>query len=363
MNKITDIIVSKETVSDDVYKVTSILFENGAQVKKGEIIGSFETSKADVDIESPESGFIFYNCRIGDNVKVGSLFGCISLNDKLPSSYFTGKQPENIDSETGGTGNIRISKPAMKLLAEHNIDIKSFKGKSIIEKKDVEEYLRGNYSNSIPKNTVESSKSLDNKVIIIGGGNHTKVCIDILRQMHVFELSGIVYTKIKPNSDTLGYPILGGLEELDYLYKNVAKNAIVGIGGLENPSERMDLYKQLKNIGFRIPNIIHPRAIIEPSAILGEGNQIMGGANIGSFANIGSNCIINSNSVISHDCIIGDHVHITPGAVLAGTVTVGAGSIIGMGVTVYYNCQIGENVVVTNGHHIFKNIQSNTIIK
>ena len=371
MSKIVDIFVTKETVSDDGYKVTSILFKDAERIKKGDIIGSFETSKADVDVESPIDGYVFYNCRPESIITVGSIFASIAESASLPASYFetkaaAGPAENKPETKVDIPADMRISKPAEKLIREHNIDVSVFKGKSIIEKKDVEEYINKAKKQPATLNSTGSrpAHSRSNSLIILGGGNHTKVCIDIVRQMHAFQIAGIVYTRSKPASDSLmDCPVLGGLDELENIFKHTAAHAVIGIGGLDDPKERTLLYERLKGIGYFVPNLIHPRAVVEPSAILGEGNQVMGGANICSCAVIGNNCIINSNSVVSHDCVIGDNVHITPGAVLAGTVKVGDNSIIGMGVTLFYNCNVGKNVIINNGHHIFKNIPDNSIIK
>ncbi|MBL7739740.1 MAG: NeuD/PglB/VioB family sugar acetyltransferase [Chitinophagaceae bacterium] len=369
MSKIVDIVVSKETVSDDSYKVTSLLFKNGASVKKGDLIGSFETSKADVDIESPVSGYVFYNCSEGGLVTVGSLFAAIAETDTLPASYFEENAPKQVPPSVQDTphfpDNVRVSRPAERLIREHNIDILAFQGKSIIEKKDVEEYIYNKEKGRDTGSQVQETRKIapSCRVVVIGGGNHSKVCIDILRQMNIWEIAGIVYTRKSPGKDVLGYPVIGGLENLESIYREVASNAVIGIGGLEDPQERADLFQKLKLTGFAIPNIIHPKAIVEPSVRMGEGNQVFGGGNIGSCCKIGSNCIINSNSIVSHDSMLGDNVHITPGAIIAGTVRIGDNSIIGMGVTVYYNCTIGKNVTINNGHNIFKDVPDNTKIR
>jgi sugar O-acyltransferase (sialic acid O-acetyltransferase NeuD family) len=366
MSKILDIIVPKETVSDDTYKVTSLEVSNGTWVKKGQIIGSFETSKADVDIEAPIDGYVFFNCSLNSVIRVGSLFACISDTSSIPDTYLDKHKiiPENdvqpisnkiIDSS------IRISKSAAKLIEAHSIDIKVFAGQSIIGREDVEGYLNNKEKRAV-KNFVADPKR-ESKVVIIGGGNHTKVCIDIIRQMQTLEIAGIVYTRSRPVYPLMDCEILGSLGDLENIYKNVALNAVIGIGGLENPGERAELYRKLKEIGFLLPNIVHPKSIIEPSVSLGEGNQILGGANIGSCSLVGNNCIINSNSIVSHDCVIGDNVHITPGAILAGTVKVGANSIIGMGVTIFYNCSIGNNVVINNGINVYKDVPDGSVIK
>jgi sugar O-acyltransferase (sialic acid O-acetyltransferase NeuD family) len=206
------------------------------------------------------------------------------------------------------------------------------------------------------------NNSKANQIIIIGGGNQTKVCIDIVRQMQFFAIAGIVYTKTKPDTDLMGCPVIGSLDDLEHIFKNIATNAAIGIGGLDNPEERVSLFEKLKMIGYTIPNIIHPKSIIEPSVLLGEGNQILGGANIGSCSIIGNNCILNSNCVVSHDCIISDNVNITPGAILSGTVKVGKNSLIGTGAVVRHDITIGKNVIIGAGSVVVKDIPDSTTV-
>lgn len=366
MNNLIELKVPKETVSDDSYIVASIFFQNGEMVEKGDIIISLETSKATFDIESPDSGYLYYSCKIGDQIKIGSMYGVIAQDKQLALDFLANLKnslrQKTVDSDNSNTIKIRISKPAEKLIREHNIDISKFSGKTIIEKKDVEEFLM-KYDLQQKNKPELLLRYHSNNIVIIGGGNHTKVCIDIINQTKQFNLVGIIYTLYSPGDYVMNFPVLGGLERLEEVYENIAENAVIGVGGLEKPEERYDLFEKLKNIGFRLPNIIHPKSVIEPSAILGEGNQIFAGAVIGSCAKIGHNCIINSNSTVSHDCTIGNNVHITPGAILAGTVSVGNNSIIGMGVTIFYSCKIGSNVIISNGQNICTDISENVVVK
>jgi sugar O-acyltransferase (sialic acid O-acetyltransferase NeuD family) len=369
MEKIFDIVIAKETVSDDFYTVVIVLFADGSFVRKGDVTGSVETSKAIIDIESPQDGFIYYKVKPGDKISAGDVFAVISADKEIPQEQF--KKKEKIKSKESPSQSfpnketIRISKLAASLMTEYNIDISVFKNKNLITKNDIENYLKGidrehDKPFFIPEAAEEAKAS---RIIIVGGGNHTRACIDIVKQMGIFEIAGIVYTKYSPGTSLMDIPVLGDLDSLKVIFEKSAHLAVVGIGGLEMPEERVAIFEMLKKIGFKVPNIIHPRSIIEPSVVIGEGNQVMGGANIGACANIGTNCIINSNAVVSHDCVIEDNVHIAPGAILGGTVRVGKNSLIGMGSTLYYNVKVGKNVVIRNGLNIFKDISDGLFVK
>jgi len=199
------------------------------------------------------------------------------------------------------------------------------------------------------------------KVVIVGGGGHAKMCIDVVRQQQVLQVVGILDDGIDEGVQVLGVPVLGPLDRLEQLRADGIGLAVNGIGAVTRHPFRSEVYARIKAAGYALPNIAHPHAAIEPSVVLGEGNQIMAGAVVGSAARIGDNCIVNSNAVVSHDSVLADNVHVAPGALLAGGVHVGSNTLIGMGVTVFMGVHIGENVVVVNGQHVFCSIPSGTV--
>ena len=204
---------------------------------------------------------------------------------------------------------------------------------------------------------------MQNNIVIVGGGGHAKMCIDIIKQINIYNIIGIVDRNLPKNSEIMGIKIIGSDNDLISIFKSNACIAINAVGGGTNATIRQNIFDNLKEIGFILPPIIHKSAIIEPSAILKEGSQIMAGAIIGSEAVIGENCIINSGAIVSHNCIINKNSHITPGAILAGNVKIGQNSIVGMGATIFYDIQIGKNVIINNGKNIFQDIPDNINIK
>lgn len=200
------------------------------------------------------------------------------------------------------------------------------------------------------------------KIIILGGGGHAKMCIDILRQTNNYEIIGII-DNIKKNELIYGVPVVGNDDDLNYLFNSGIKFAVNGIGGGTSVINRYKIFQKLKNIGFNVPILIHKNSIVEGTAEINEGTQIMAGAIVGSDAKIDSNCIINSGAIVSHDCKIGTNVHIAPGAVLAGSVCVGDNSLIGMNSTIFFGKKIGSNVIITNGKNIYSDVSDNKIIK
>ena len=363
-SNIIEILTPKETVSDDSYKISSIIYKNGEEVKKGQLIGSFETSKADIDVEAPEEGFVFYPAfKTGDTIKVGEVFAVINKTNEYPENYFkAAAQKQQLisgqnETSVADTKGIRISKSAMELIEKNNIDITVFAGKKLVTKEDVEATLKNNLPKA--KNDFSSGRP---KLIIIGAGGHAKICIDIIRQNNLFDIVGAT-SNSTDNKNVMNVPVLGTDEEvLEKYFAEGVRFAVIGIGSLKKLSKRTEIFNRLKKIGYHLPAIIHPRAICEPSASIAEGCQVMAGAIIGSEVRINPNCIINSGCVISHDCYLEENIHITPGAILAGNVYVGKNSIVGMGATVYIGVIIGSEVIISNNANVLKDIPDNTVV-
>lgn len=361
MPKIFPITIKKEGVSDEFYTINELYKTNGSQVFKGDLIFCFETSKTSIDIESIYDGFIFYFVKENDEVKIGDVIAIISSEENFSTEeWLKNNQNKNKLGKVDTNSNVKISKPAQRLIKENNLDVTVFNDFSLVTKQDVEDYM----AKSIKKLQSFNSLNIDkNSIVIYGGGGHARMCIEIIKQTKSHQIIGIIDDNISCETKILGIPVLGKSEILKELITKGLQNIILGIGGALQKGLRQKIYSNLKQSKLKIPNIIHPSASIEPSVSIGEGNQIMQGAIIGSNVIIGNNCIINSGSIIAHDTIIGNNVHIAPGAILGGGVTINNNTVIGMGCTIFLGLTIGEDIVIQNGTHIFNNILKNTDLK
>lgn len=359
------VFVPKESVSDDTCLVTEIVVPEGKPTKMGDVIAVLETSKASFDVESPANGFVFWNCTVGDRVAVGDAMAIISATETRPSNapLPARKEPDRATSAAEGTerSGTRFSQPALELIRRHGLSPDRFLGRAMVTRADVEAELAASNPSAPEREAPTTSGS--SRIVILGGGGHAKMCIDILRQMAGFEIVGILDAKF-PSEPVLGVPFIAGDSDDDLARaRRETPYAVNAVGAVRSHADRQTFYSRLKNAGFLLPNLIHPKAIVEPSALLGEGNQIMAGAVVGSAARIGNNSIINSGAVVSHDCSIGDNVHVAPGAILAGGVRIGHGSLIGMGVTVYLGVRIGHGVTVNNGISVNGDVDDHAILK
>lgn len=350
------IIVPKENVNDEEVTIVKVFFQSGTKVTKDDTIFEIETTKVNIDIDSPVSGILLHSLSEGDTIKVGEIL-CkiddgsdvkISLNEEITSK------------DTANISKVKISKAALQRAKELNVDISKIT-KGMITINDVEKMAED--VNNIENTIYIKGKKPKNSIVIIGGGGHARTCIDILKQNKEYEIVGIIDPKIETGTLISDIQVIGDNSLLQQLKDDGVIYAVNGVGSVRNPAARKQVYNLLKDMHFELPNIIHPSCYIESSASMGEGNQFMMGSMIGSDAIIENNCLINSGSIVSHDCVLHNHCHIAPGAILAGSVEVGEISLVGMGSTVYIGVKIGKEVIIYNGINVFNDIKSKSIIE
>ncbi|MBF0231445.1 MAG: acetyltransferase [Desulfamplus sp.] len=195
-------------------------------------------------------------------------------------------------------------------------------------------------------------------LIIIGGGGHAQVLIDILKKVDC-EIIGITEPKLSKGNFILDIPVLGGDEAiLNYPAETV--RLVNGIGSVGDPALRRNVFIHFKSRKYSFISVIHPSAILAMNIELEEGVQVMAGAIIQSGSKIGVNTIINTGSVVDHNCCIGEHVHIAPGVTISGDVSIGSHSHIGTGAVVIQGIEIGNSCLIGAGSTVVQNITPNT---
>lgn len=185
-------------------------------------------------------------------------------------------------------------------------------------------------------------------VLIVGGGGHAKVLVEAL---HLRSVTILGITDIDParfGTDVLGVRVIGN-DDAAEAYTPESLRLVNGIGSVRMPEARAAMFEKFKRRGFTFTTVIHPSAVIAADVALGEGVQVMAGAVIQTGSRIGMNSIINTNASVDHDCIIGDHVHLSPGVTVSGGVRIDDVVHIGAGATVIQGVKIGKNSMVGAG--------------
>lgn len=204
---------------------------------------------------------------------------------------------------------------------------------------------------------------MQTRSVILGGGGHAGVLLDVLLDIKTIEIVGILdQNQAKWGTSLYGVKVLGGDEQLRKLLDEGVDSFIVGLGGARNNNPRAALYVKGRQSGLHPINVIHPKAIISKRVTLQEGVQVLGGAIINAGVRIGVNVLANTGAIIEHDCDIGDHVHIATRATLAGGVKVGARAHLGAGATIRQGIRIGEAAVVGAGAVVVSDVEPGSVV-
>jgi UDP-perosamine 4-acetyltransferase len=195
------------------------------------------------------------------------------------------------------------------------------------------------------------------RAVILGGGGHAKVVIDILGHADDVELVG--FTSKDGRGETLcGCPCIGTDVVLNELFLSGVRWAFVAIG--ENDKRKACL-NSLKERGFDLINAISKAAAISRYARLGLGIAAMPGAVINAGARLEDGVIVNTNACVDHDCIIGSCAHIGPGTSVTGCVRVGEGSFLGAGSSVIPGVSIGCWTVIGAGAAVVNDLPDHVV--
>jgi sugar O-acyltransferase (sialic acid O-acetyltransferase NeuD family) len=203
---------------------------------------------------------------------------------------------------------------------------------------------------------------VNESILIIGGGGHARAVVDVIEAEGRFQVAGIVDPGLEVGGEVLGYPVLGGDDDLPDLLDRVPR-VIIAVGQILTPAPRIDLFDLLRSMGAEFPIIVAPTAQVSPHARIGAGTIVMHHAHVGPAARIGTNCILNTRSLVEHDAVVEDHVHVATGAILNGGVRVGRGAFIGSNTVVREGVVVGPQAVVGCGAVILHDVPEGRMVK
>jgi sugar O-acyltransferase (sialic acid O-acetyltransferase NeuD family) len=196
-----------------------------------------------------------------------------------------------------------------------------------------------------------------NDILIIGGGGHALVLASLLKKHK--DWNPIGYTDPEDHGPLLTLPYLGTDQVVPSLLSSRdLKHAAIGIGLVGSTEHRARVIKSVIALGFSLPAIYSPNAIVNEDVKVGDGSVIMDGAVIQPGVRIGVFSIINTGTNVDHECIIGDHVHLAPGVTLSGQVELGNHILIGVGARILQGITVTDHVIVGGGAMVISNLET-----
>lgn len=198
------------------------------------------------------------------------------------------------------------------------------------------------------------------KIVIVGArpDGHGKVCLHVCREAGIGEVIGFVDDDPSRRGEMIsGVEVLGGSELLPKLRAQGVDAAFAAFG---DNAARLAKFRQLAEMGFQLPNLVHPTAYIGSDVRLGQGIFIGVNVTLIAGAVVEDFALINTAASVDHDTRIGKAAFLGPGVHLAGRVMVEEGAFIGTGAIVIPDMRIGEWSIVGAGAAVIRDIPART---
>ena len=193
-------------------------------------------------------------------------------------------------------------------------------------------------------------------LIIIGAGGYGREIYNLAKQTKLHNKEYIIKGFIDDNCQALNgyhkYPnIISTVKE----YK-VDKDDVF-ICAIANIEIKKRIITELKQVGSKFINLIHPSARVHENTILGEGIIIADNSTISCDCIISDYVTINSSVCIAHDVKIGNFTNIYAFVFLGGNVTVSSDVSIYTRATIIPNISIDEKSTIGACSLVIKNVE------
>ena len=353
--------------------------EEGARVRRGELLAELESTKEAGKLLSPGEGILHRLAEEGEELRVGSPAALLLEPGETP--------PLRDPAPAGEAGAAEVPPPnltrkALALARELGLPLASLPRDRMLREEDIRRLagerspleagpregaspgpaLSGEGAGEGPGG--EPGEGCTQRLLVYGTGGWAREILEILSLTHAFRPEAVMGGVGDPEDrgSLSGVPILGR-DRLEELFRRGCRKAANAVAVTPGAFSRREIYTALKKRGFEFPNLVHPRAVLDRDVLLGEGDLVFAGAFVGQEAVIGDDCVLNVGAVVSHQCVLGPHCHVASGAVLAGKVRLGENVLVGQGVTVYAGVRVGDGAVLQNGCHVYRDVPPGAVVR
>jgi len=198
-------------------------------------------------------------------------------------------------------------------------------------------------------------------VLVLGGGGHGKVVIDIVEQAGGLRLVGVLDARLPVGTRVLGCEVVGLDADLVALAENYAATGVLIAVGDNWTRGAIARGVAARAPGLAFPCAVHPSARLGKGVRLGRGTVVAAGAVVNPDTAVGEFGLLNTHCSVDHDCRLGDCVSFSPNACAGGEVTVGDYSAVGLGANVVHGITVGPQTVVGAGSTVLRDLPANVV--
>lgn len=193
------------------------------------------------------------------------------------------------------------------------------------------------------------------KVLVIGSGDLGRQIAHYISDSPDYKMVGYVDDWKEIGNQVDDYPILGHVDDIEYLYKEqVFDKLLVGIG-YNHFETRKNIFVRFDG---RVPfaSYIHPSCYVDNTAKIGNGVIILPRCVIDMQSVIQDNVFVYSGSVIGHNSVIGFNSILSLSVTTGGFANIGHSCFIGLGSNVRDHINIADNTFVGSASNVIIDI-------
>jgi acetyltransferase-like isoleucine patch superfamily enzyme len=367
------VLMPQVSINDETAVLVEWKFENGSRLKKGDIIGSAETTKAIIDIESEFDGYFFAIAKQESSIAIGEPIGIMSSEENDTEDdvvkWFSvwSKSSKKTKKEA------KYTKKALIVAKRLGIDIKTISSPNtkITEKDVLNSVQKGN---GVIKSVSDKGMDLVNdvytlnkaeQILVVGGGDGAVQILDALSGSTTQRAAGIVDDNPElKNKFIMNTPVLGKIDVkiIQAMHKNGLFDAAV-ISISTNIIFRSKIYQELEEAGIPFANVVHTTCHLGQNSTLGSGNIILAFSHIGSCAQLGNNNFLSAYTSIEHHSILGNGCSFGPGVLTSSSVKLGDRVKCGTGIFIEPFVEIGSDCIIASGTTLTNSVPAKHIIK
>ena len=194
------------------------------------------------------------------------------------------------------------------------------------------------------------------KLVLIGGGGHCKSIIDAVLRLGKYQEIVVTDPSVPEGEEILGCRVVGDDKKLEPLFDEGFTDAFISVGSIKSTELRRMLFRKARKIGFNIPALIDPSALVSHSVKVGDGAFISKNTVINAGVEICDMAIVNTGAIVEHDCKVGEFTHVATGSTICGGCIIGDDVLVGAGATVIQGIRISDGSIIPAGSVITKDV-------
>ena len=199
------------------------------------------------------------------------------------------------------------------------------------------------------------------KSVIIGAGTYGEVYLAYLQEAGVDVVGFLDDDPKYEGTEVKGVPVLGGVSSLETLKDTHGVEAVYC--PLGNNKLRVKFLTYARDLGYKIPNFIHPSVIISPNVTIGEGVYILLGSHIMPHTVIKDFVMISMNVNVAHHNVLEEGVFLSTGCNFGASINAHKYAYCGIASTIMTGLhELGEDCLIGAGAVVIRDVEPKAVM-